>query len=377
MSNETQLLTFSRMDAFKVCRKKHQFAYELAIRREVDAKALRMGSAYHAALECLANREPLEAAAETIRRHYANAPPTMEEYEWAIECETVIRLACGYQWRWQDSGIEFIAAEMAFELPLVNPETGKPTPIWKLAGKIDGIVRLLDGRLAVLETKLMGDDISQDASLWRRLRIDHQISLYVIAARRLGYDVDTVLYNCARKPAIKPVEVPILDEQKQKIVLDERRERVYNKNGSPKQTGSTAEGWFVQSRAMTPDEWGEKLNDDIAARPEFYFQRIEVPRIDSDLAAFEIELWEIQQTIRDAQNKDRWYRTVNRHTCDFCSVFDLCSNQGFDLSGPLPEGFVRVTDIHPELERDNANRNSAPAAEEIAAPATCKGYASF
>lgn len=349
MNNETQLLTFSRMDAFKVCRKKHQFAYEWRIRRETDARALRMGSAYHAALEALANGGAIHAAVEIVREAYADVPPTIETYEWEIECETVVRLVCGYAWRWQESGIQFIAAEMSFELPLVNPETGKSTPIWNLAGKIDGIVRLLDGRLAVLETKLLGDDISQDSSFWRRLRIDHQISLYVIAARRLGYDVDTVLYNVARKPTIKPVDVPILDENKQKVVLDERRERVFNKNGSPKQTGSTEFGWYVQSRAMTPEEWGEKLNDDIASRPNFYFHRNEVPRLDADLRAFEQEIWEVQQTIRDAQNKDRWYRTVNRHTCDFCPVFDLCSNPSFVADGELPSGYVRVTDIHPEL----------------------------
>lgn len=345
---KTQLLTFSRSDAFKTCRRKSWFAYELGIRRDVDAKALRMGSAGHAGLEVLGKGGTIEQALDPIYALYANTPATIDEYEWRIEEQTVITLVCGYQWRWQDAGLEYLATEQSFELPLLNPETGRPTPNFNLAGKIDGIVKLHDGRLAVKESKFLGEDISPDSPMWQMHRRSPQVSIYVIAARRLGYPVDCVLYDVLRKPSIKPTEIPELDQNKQKIVLDANRERVYTKTGAPRQTGSTSDGWYVQSRPMTIQEWGEKLNSDIGERPEFYFQRVEIARMDDDLRETEEELWDLQKTIRDAQLTGRWYRTVNRNTCQYCPFDAICDRSDFT---DLPEGFVRVQDIHPELER--------------------------
>jgi hypothetical protein len=49
-----QLLTYSRQDCFKTCRKKEWWGYEMRIRPTEDARALRMGRIYHGALELLA-----------------------------------------------------------------------------------------------------------------------------------------------------------------------------------------------------------------------------------------------------------------------------------------------------------------------------------
>ncbi len=193
-----QLLTHSRQDTFKTCRRKHYFAYQLGLRRIDDARALRMGSAFHDGLEALGNGEGTDGACVAARRRYLNCPQQFDAYEWAIEAETIVRLVCAYDWRWSANPVEQIATEMCFELPLTNPATGKPTPNFNLAGKIDGIVRLEDGRLAVKESKTSGEDIGTDAPLWRRLRMDHQISLYIWAARKLGFPVDTVLYDVTR-----------------------------------------------------------------------------------------------------------------------------------------------------------------------------------
>jgi len=345
-----QLLTHSRQQAFKVCRKQHWFGYELGIRRDLDGKALRMGSAYHDGLEALAKTGELSEACYAARKPYEAMPENFDALEWEYERETVERMICGYEWRWSNAPLEHIATEQTFQLPLVNPETGKASPLWKLAGKIDGIVRLEDGRLAVIEHKLFGDDISPDSDLWRRMRIDHQVSLYVYAARQLGYEVATVLYNVARKPTIKPCPVPVLDELGVKIVLDAKGERVWTKDNSKwRTTADTALGYVVQTEPMSPAEWGDKLSADIVERPEFYFSRVEVPRLDSDLAEYQQELWEIAQTMREAQRNDRWYRTAHKNTCDFCSYFPLCTTGNFDPNGTLPEGYVRVYDLHPEL----------------------------
>lgn len=365
-----QLLTHSRIQSFKTCRRRHFLEYELGIRRKLDPKALRMGTAYHAGLESLGHGESLAEACQAVRQCYQDDSGAFDAREWSIERETVLTLLCGYQWRWEASPLEFVAVEQLWELPLLNPESGRPSALFNLAGKIDGIVRLEDGRLAVKENKLLGDDISPDDFLWRQLEIDQQITIYVLAARRLGFDVDCVLYDVTRKPTIQPTAVPILDDDGIKIVLDREGLRVLTKQGKPRQTADTELGYRVLTRDCTPGEWAEKLNNDIAQRPDFYYARREVPRLDCDIAELEAELWDIQKTVRDAQLHERHYRTTSKHVCQFCSVFDLC--KGFDPeSDTLPDSFQRTSILHPEL-LEVTNGNSAAAslgfAPEVVSP---------
>ena len=353
-----QLLTHSRGASFKSCRRRHWFEYELGIRPAIDGKSLRMGSAYHAGLEVLGKGGDIADACNAARNHYAG----IGDYDFDVERQTVLTMLCGYQWRWETSPLEHVAVEQEWQLPLVNPETGRPSQLFMLGGKIDGIVRLEDGRLAVIEHKLLGDDISLDSFLWQRMRIDQQVTMYVMAARRLGYDVDCVLYNVSRKPTIKPTPIPLLDAAGLKQVVNEAGERVLNKNGSPRQTASIDEGYRIITRDMTLNEWSDKLNDDIAARPDYYFVRREVTRLNADIDELQVELWDIAKSLRDAQLNLRWFRNVSRMTCEGCSVFDLCSI-GFDpQSSQLPDKYQRIENVFPELETANYVSPSAPAA---------------
>lgn len=346
-----ELMTFSRQDSFKSCRRKHWWSYEQGIRPINSARALRMGSAWHKALELLAAGK-YQAAIDFIRSSYAELPNGYDELGWVYECETLTTLLACYAWRWENAPFKYVAKEQAFELPLVNPETGRASTNWRWAGKIDGIVQLDDGRLAVVEHKLLGEDMGPDAVLWRRLRVDHQISLYVAAARQLGYDVSTVLYDAARKPGIAPTAVPLTDEAGVKIVHDRNGNRVRNANGKTwRQTASTEDGYVLQTRAMRPEEWTAKLSNDVAVRHEHYFQRVEIARLDDEIEEAIAELWDIQKTMRDAQIHDRHFRTVNKQTCQFCQLFDPCTSKFDPTTGAVPVGFERVADVHPELER--------------------------
>ena len=368
-----QLITHSRQATFKECRRKHYYLYELKLRPVEDARALRMGAAFHAGIEQLPD---LAAACDAVRSHYEGIPDGFDPYWWAIECETILRLVCGYQWRWGNSALEVVATEQAFQTPLVNPASGHESTIFDLAGKIDGIVRLEDGRLAVKETKTSGDDIGPDSELWRRLRIDHQISLYIHAARQLGHAVDTVLYDVVRKPTIQPTPIPLTDTDGVKVVHDAAGQRVRTKDGKKwRETADKDAGYVLQTRPMTVQEWGEKLSADIASRPDFYFARREVPRLDSDVDEYRAELWDIQKTLRETQRSGRWFRTVNRNTCPFCPCFEFCSN-GADVSAVAPPGFHFVADIHPELERmtnASSKSSSATGAAERAAAGPTQG----
>lgn len=358
-------LTHSRAASFKQCRKASYYAYEMGIRREVDAKALRMGTAYHNGLEVLANGGELESALESASLCYVAAPDNFDEWEWQIEETTVRAMLSGYFWRWMDSGIKYLAAEQKFSLKIRNPETGRAIPDWEWSGKIDGIVTLADGRMAVKENKLLSDSLDSDADLWRRLQIDSQISGYMIAARELGYPVETVLYDVTRKPTIKPTDVPLLDPDGLKVVLDQAGNRVLTKQGKPRQTADTELGYVVVARKMTPEEWGEKICNDIGERPDYYFARREIPRLDKDLDEWKAEMYEVQRTISEAQKSGRWFKTVSKNSCDHCPYFGLCST-GWTEGSALPTGFMKLEDVHPELR--DSNVNSTPSIETTNTP---------
>lgn len=374
MSN---FLTHSRLGSYKTCRMKHWFEYEQGLRPREDAKALRMGAIWHLALEELANSKSLEDACQVVYSFYAAPPELPPTLEWQYEEQTILRLLCGYQWRWQEQ-LTFHHAEMAFKLPIVNPSTGFKTPTFEWAGKIDGIVDLEDGRMAVLEHKLLGEDIGPDANLWRRLQIESQVTGYILAARRLGFNTETVLYDAVRKPTIMPTEVPILDEDGKKIVLNRDGERVKNKDGKTwRQTGSADDAYFLQTRPMTPEEWGEKLANDIASRPEFYFQRREIARLDQDVERFAVELWDQQLDVRSSQLSGRWYRNAGRQTCDSCGVFALCTSNWRE-GDPVPDRFVKLDFPHPELKElyvsTNPTETSPAAASETTGTRNSEEY---
>lgn len=348
------LLTNSRMSTARTCLKKHYFAYELGWRPEGDAKALRMGSNCHKGTELHSKGETPETAISVATRRYSR-----DDFDQAIEAEQIACLLNGYFWYWGEQNLETVAVELQFELPIRSPDTGKALRIFNVGGKIDRIVRLADGRLAVLETKTTGDSIAPDSDYWRRLDLDQQISLYMLAARELGHDVQTVLYDVIRKPSIEPCQVPIRDEQGFKIVVDEATgERVFNykKNGDidkPRESANAEKGWKLTTRTETPEEYGVRLAADIGERPEFYFARREIPRIDADLEEFRWELVQQAQAIREAQKSNRWYRNSNACTLmGRCPYLDICKIAR-DATTP-PSGFVQLTHCHPELQGDAA-----------------------
>lgn len=342
-----QLLTHSRMQAFKLCRKKHYWAYELGLRRVVDAKALRMGSAGHEGLDAYKKTGSLEAAIHAVSDMYAGLPEGIEQYDWEIERETVECLVAGYVWRWQDFKFEVLQSEQAFNIPLRNPSTNRSSTIWQLAGKIDGIIKI-DNRNLILEHKFISDDISPDSDYWRRLQIDTQITIYTHAARELGYEPESVLYDVIRKPTIKPSAVPVLDDNGDKVVLGEDGKRVMTAQGKPRQSGDKAKGYVLQTRSMFVEEWSQKLQCDIELRPDWYYQRQEIARLDDDIAEMKVENWEIQKAIREAQKTNAHFKTVNLGSCSYCSYFGLCSSK-FKFEDRIPEGFVHLGDVNPEL----------------------------
>lgn len=353
------------MQSHKTCPKKHHFAYDLGIRRDKDDAPLRFGDNFHLGLDLKAQGIGMPGVVERVRENYHAIPEWVEDTNaWWLECEKACRLLYGYDWYWSDDGYEVVATEQSFDLPIRNPATGAPSTVFRVGGKIDKIVRLPDGRLAVMEHKTTGFSIEDpDADYWKRTRLDHQITLYLWAARRLGHDCRTVIYDAIHKPTIEPKMVSCVDADGVKIVNDANGDRVYKRDGSPRLTGDTAKGYVLQQARETNTEYGDRLTKDIGERPRFYFQRQEVPRLESDVSEFLTELWQQQKAIRQAQLNGWHFRNTGACTSPFrCEYLDVCHG-GIDLDDGPPPGFIQLDNIHPELEEIN----NVPTANEVAA----------
>lgn len=348
---EHDALTATRLATLRRCPRQHYYRYQLGLSRIRTSDALRLGAAFHRGLELHHAGVEEGEAIDQAAAGYAHVPDWADPLAWRVECEVVRQLLAGHFWRYGDDDIEILEVERTFEMPLVNPETGASSRTFVLAGKIDAIVRLADGRLAVLEYKTAGEDISPDSDYWLRLRCDPQISQYVLAARALGYDVATVLYDVTRKPTISPSQIPILDDNGCKIVLDAAGKRVFNQNGKPRQSADKAKGWTLQTHVDTPEQYGVRLLTDIGDRPDYYFQRREVPRLDDDLSEFQAELWQQAKQLLDSRRQGRWFRNVHRFTCGTCEFADLCLQSVHVTPGQAPAGFQILPDVHPELSR--------------------------
>lgn len=309
-------ITYSRLRVAKECLRKHFYMYELCVRKERKGDALWIGKIFH---ECLEAGKPVK------RPPYPAWCLSFEDrFAWDLNHRKAVELAQGYMEYWEDDAIEPVANEVAFDLPLINPDTDHASTNYRIAGKIDCIGKLPDGRLAVVERKTKSDSLEPDSPLWKTLILDAQLSMYMLAARAMGHDVQTVIYDVAKRPGIRPIIVKDADPEG----------RMKNNKGKPLET---------------VDEYGERLAAKIKEDPEKVYARQEIPRMDADLDEFAHELWAQQKMLSECKNKGYWYRNTAQCTAFFqCEYLDVC-RFGFDLSGGIPLGFEH-TDQHPELE---------------------------
>lgn len=331
-------LTHSRLACFRACPRRAQLAYEYRLRPLHPDLPLRIGSGFARAVEAGAKGLDVEAAM---------GDGLADPYDLAL----VAAMFTTHKERWAGRGLEHVYAEVAFhDVPIVNPATGRATPVYVSDGKIDRIVRLADGRLAIMEYKTTSKDFAPGDDYWLRLHIDLQLSIYLLAARHLGIDVSTILYDVTRRPALRPSQIPVTDAEGVKIVLDAAGERVKTKTGTWRQTGDTALGYVVKTRVETPEEFADRVATAMRADPDKHFARIEIARTDADLDDARSEIWMQQLAHREAQRANRWYR--NPEACfgvnTRCEFVDICLSRGLDTY--TPDGFERLSTANPELD---------------------------
>lgn len=316
-----ELLTASRLRSYRQCPRQHYHAYVQSIREIHQSPALEFGTAIHKALEVwwknpdCENR--LELALDTL--------PELEPFALARAAAMVV----GYDTFWGDAGFAALEVEKEFRFPLLNPESGKMSRTWEMAGKIDAIVRGPDGRVWVLEHKTTSEDASVGSVYRQRLTIDGQVSQYVLGALSLDYDPVGVIYDVLVKPSQKPLKA------------------------TPEALRKTRKDGEPYAGQRTEDESAEdylsRVVDAISAAPHEYYQRVEVVRLDAESDEYLYDVWQLADQMRESARTGRAPR--NPDACfrygSPCAYWGVCTGTA---SLDDPTRFIK-TGPNPELEQ--------------------------
>lgn len=320
------LLTVSRLQAYRRCPREERLRYQLGLRTEAT-DALRFGTLIHRGLEAWW----LATEGERLRAALAALTDTDDPFDRVrAEC-----LLTGYDERWGAADLKALAVEHEFRLPLLNPETGAESKTWQLAGKIDVIAVGPDG-CVVIEHKTSSMDIGPGSDYIARLRLDGQVSMYLRAARELGHEPVGVLYDVLGKIALRPYQATPIELRK------------YTQEKIDKKTGAIVEPSRLYSNQRESDETIEeyraRVMEHIAANPDDYYQRATVVRLEDELREFERELWQMGQVMRDAVRLEIAPR--NPEACSrygsMCNFWPICS-------GEASVEAYQTGPIHPEL----------------------------
>ncbi len=200
----------------------------------------------------------------------------------------------GYADRYAMEEFEVVEVEKEFVGEIRNPDTGRQSQTFRIAGKVDGIVRCHDG-LYLLEHKTAS---SIDANYLDKLWTDTQIALYCYYLRELGYPIVGVIYNVLLKSRLKQGKGETQDE------YEARKAELAAKNKSGKSTAK-------RQMPETDDEFQQRLTE-WYSRPEA-FHREFIYLSEDRLAMLQDEVWEITQQYLDARRRGKWL--LNTSNC--------------------------------------------------------------
>lgn len=327
---EPELITHSRMAAFRGCERLHQIRYVRGYRPLVVREELAFGTLMHAGLEgwwtsWIAGTELHAEAA--IGYMLKARTPNIDDATFA-KAETVM-LAYDTVWTPSMADVEVLAVEAQFNAPLFLA-SGRPMPGVRQGGMIDVLIRKPDGLVYMVEHKTTGSDITPGSAYWAKLRMEPQVSMYHEGARALGYELAGCIYDVLVRPKHSLLKATPAETRK------------YTKEGK----------LYANQRDQdeTAEEFRSRLVAVIAEDPKRWFARADVVRLDTELEDFREDVRETARRIRTATRQ----KTPAPRNPDYCHKFgracefwDVCTGTA-DLDDETR--FRKVENVHEELK---------------------------
>ena len=294
-SSEKTLLTYSALNTFRNCPRKYKNRYLDNLRPRERAEALSFGSVIHAAIELWYRSPDTESRLPDVLAYIDDAfENRVVDANLMVQWHLATAMIRGYAERYATEDFEVVEVEKEFVGEIRNPDTGRQSQTFRIAGKVDGIVRCHDG-LYLLEHKTAS---TVDSSYLDKLWTDTQIALYCYYLRELGYPIVGVIYNVLLKSRLKQGKGETQEE------YEVRHAELAAKNKSGKSTAK-------RQMPETDDEFQTRLTE-WYSRPEA-FHREFIYLSEDRLAMLQDEVWEITQQYLDARRRGKWL--LNTSNC--------------------------------------------------------------
>ena len=288
----------------------------------------------------------LEAAIAAISANTTSAP---ESQLIAAKCRALV---VGYDQRYRDATYMPLEVEQTTVVPLLNPQTNRPSRLFSLAGKLD-VVCTYHGQTILFDHKTTSLDIADPNSpYWRQLVVEAQASHYCLLKWISGTKIDGCVWDVLRKPSIAP----------KKLSKAEVRAVVSGLGYFGRSVSEHDKALVMQDERETPAMYESRLlRDCTEERPDWYFQRRSVPRLDADILDYASDLWQHAADITACRHvterTGRWPQ-ANSGACMLygspCKFLGICST--YDT--PDSDKWAHKTNVHtelPELRGDGRN----------------------
>ncbi len=322
-----RLLTPSRVKSYSACPRRHYYSYTLGVRSSGGAPAARFGTAAHAAIEAYWRERAADAPMLEDADGHPVLWPSVESAlaDWfdAIGEEAFVRLRALielYCASWNSRAVEVLAIEQKFQLPLLHPRSRKPHPYYSLGGKLDLLLRLEDGRVALIDHKTTSSDPGAGSDYRRRLLLDPQPTIYLAGCEVIGHPADLVLYDVLVKPGEK------------RLLATPPEKRTYTKDGKLHAKQREAD--------ESMDDFEARVRASVFGSPADYLVSFEVPKPSTELAAMQANLWAIASEMLRVE--ELGFARQNAGACfDYggCEYLAVCTREA---SIDDPRLYVRV-----------------------------------
>lgn len=263
----------------------------------------------------------------------------------AAKCRALV---VGYNARWRDQSYKPLAVEQFVQADLVNPDTNSISRTFRIAGKEDVIVT--DGsRRLLMDAKTCSQDISDpNAPYWQQLAIEAQPTHYMLIDWLSGLKCDGAVWDVLRKPTIAPKKLTKADRARVCA------ERSYCDTAMSEDTLAAVP---VNDRETLEMYEARLVKDCTTIRPDWYFQRRFLVRLDANILEYARELWQHSQDIlatraimrKHSKNGDTRLPVRNSGACMLygspCVFLGLCS----DYDQPNSDRWQRKPTVHSEL----------------------------
>lgn len=309
MASAPIVSTYSMWSLFRNCRKAVEWRYLQQLVPLQRDRNLHFGSLIHECLQSWHARRDLAEVLDLIDRRCINRTQDEDQRrDWHL----ATAMMRGYAARYPAEEFEVVALEHVFEGPIVNPATGAASRSFRLAGKVDGIIRA-GQEYFILEHKTASQI---DSDYLERLWTDFQITLYAhYVEQTMGLPITGILYNVLVKARLQQSKGETEEE------FEARRAELLAKSKTGRTTARRRE-------PESDEEFQRRLNEKYADPAMFHRERLILSRDRFDV--LRSELWELTQAFLDARRRGVFYQ--NTSFCFNyqrpCPYFALCRSNG-------------------------------------------------